>query len=147
MNIKKNNSWNQGEIPKASVSVQCAVQCTLLISSVLQNSNLWPWKQLREWWVFLRIKQWTSRFFFCVCLATSTCPFDKPLRKKKKKEGNWMFPNLQRGPASMRSVYKSNNKYRHPNRLQQQIFLKTFFSLMHTHKHTSEIMSFLNPLN
>lgn len=46
----------------------------------------------------------------------------------------------------MRSVYKSDNKYRHPNGLQQQIFLKIFSSCIHTSIRLTEIMSFLNPL-
>lgn len=45
----------------------------------------------------------------------------------------------------MRSVYKSDNKYRHPNGLRQQIFLKIFSSCIHTSIRLTEIMSFLNP--
>lgn len=86
MNIKKTktNSRNQCEIPK-QVWVYNVWSSVLYSFQVYYNSNLQPWKQLRELWVFLRIKQWTFCFFLPCFFYLS---FDKPLRIK---EGNIMF--------------------------------------------------------
>jgi len=115
------------------------VQCTLLISSLLQQQS----STLKATQRIMSISQNKTMNILLFLPCYLYLSFDKPLRIK---EGNIMFQTLRRGPATMRSVYKSDNKYRHPNGLRQQIFLKIFSSCIHTSIRLTEIMSFLNPL-
>lgn len=137
MSIKK-NSLNQCEIPKqvwvynvwSSVLYSFQVYYKTAISNPESNS------ENQEYF-----SEQNNEHIAC-CLATSTCPLINLWEQRRKLN----VPNLQRGPATMRSVYKSDNKYRHPNGLQQQIFLKIFSSCIHTSIRLTETMSFLNPL-
>lgn len=131
MSIKKTFEIN---VKYLRVSVQCMIQCTLLNFKFITRQRSLTLKATLNHTKFSEYNNERVAF----CLATITCPLIKPLRKRRKPS----VPNLQCGPATMRSLHKSDNKYRHPN----GIFGKLFSSCIHTSIHLTEIMSFLDPL-